>query len=425
VQQQELQDRGQEVCVLMSELQLFDALSPHIEDALRASIHRFGVLVPVVRDQHGNTIDGHHRSRLADELGVKYRVDVVSVVDKDEAREIARHLNSRRRHLSGDQLREHIVMLAQRATPSGVGELSQNEIAKVVGVDQSHVNRVLNDPELMTTHKLPDTRRGADGKVRPAKRPTIVAARNEREAERAQEALSSLGEQAPARVLDVKRAERMAREKVAEERRAQPIEAVTVASDIDIRHGDFRTVLADIEPGTADAIITDPPYPREFVSLFEDLSALAARVLAPNGVLAVMTGQSHLPAYIDLLGKHMRYRWCGAYIVQGPRNRVHAARVGTGWKPILIYSQHEANELPFILDDLFDSAGDDKRFHHWGQSESGIAALVERLTRPGALICDPFLGGGTTAVVAKDLDRRFIGCDLDAGHVATSRERVA
>lgn len=150
--------------------QLFDALPAHIEDALRASIERFGVLVPVVRDQHGNTIDGHHRARIADELGVSYRTDTVTVADEDEAREIARHLNSRRRHLSGEQLREHIVMLAQRATPNGVGELSQNEIAQVAGVSQQYVNKVLADPEVTTSSNLPDSRRGADGKVYPARR---------------------------------------------------------------------------------------------------------------------------------------------------------------------------------------------------------------------------------------------------------------
>jgi hypothetical protein len=152
--------------------QLFDALPAHIEDALRASIERFGVLVPVVRDQHDNIIDGHHRARIADELGVEYRVDTVTVADEAEAREIARHLNSRRRHLSGEQLREHIVMLAERTTPSGVGELSQNEIAQVAGVSQPYVNKVLSDPELITSYKLPETRRGADGKVRPAHRPS-------------------------------------------------------------------------------------------------------------------------------------------------------------------------------------------------------------------------------------------------------------
>lgn len=45
-------------------------------------------------------------------------------------------------------------MLAQRATPGGVGELSQNEIAQVAGVAQSYVNKVLSDPELITGDKL-------------------------------------------------------------------------------------------------------------------------------------------------------------------------------------------------------------------------------------------------------------------------------
>jgi N6-adenosine-specific RNA methylase IME4/ParB-like chromosome segregation protein Spo0J len=173
-------------------LQLFDALPAHIEDALRASIERFGVLVPVVRDQRGRIIDGHHRARIADKMGVTYRVDVVSVADDDEAREIARTLNTARRHLSGEQLREHIVMLARRVTPSGVGELSQNEIAQVAGVSRQYVGQVLNDPQLASTCKLPDSRWGTDGKVRPARRPTLVAAKDEREAEQAQQALATL-----------------------------------------------------------------------------------------------------------------------------------------------------------------------------------------------------------------------------------------
>lgn len=55
--------------------QLFPSLDAATEQALRESIRRFGVLVPVVRDQHGQVIDGHHRSRIAGEEGVKFRVE--------------------------------------------------------------------------------------------------------------------------------------------------------------------------------------------------------------------------------------------------------------------------------------------------------------------------------------------------------------
>jgi hypothetical protein len=51
--------------------------APH---ALRASIRTHGVLVAVVRDQHGRIIDGHHRERIAAELGVACPVETVRLI---------------------------------------------------------------------------------------------------------------------------------------------------------------------------------------------------------------------------------------------------------------------------------------------------------------------------------------------------------
>ena len=41
----------------------------------------------------------------------------------------------------------------------------------------------------------------------------------------------------------------------------------------------------------------------------------------------------------------------------------------------------------------------DKRFHHWGQSESGMADIINRFSKPGDTILDPSMGGGTESGV--------------------------
>lgn len=408
----------------MSQFQLFDELPSDEYAALKADIARRGVLVPIEYDEAGNLLDGHHRKRACDALGLKdYPTVVRRFASDDEKEEHVVTLNVRRRHLTNEQKRKWAGWYLKRHP-----EWTDRKVGREVGLDNKTVASLRND--LVKSEEIPHFSERADPRTgrlsQPARRPRMPPSvfTDSRKTDRARAALSELGEAAPARQIDVRRAERIARESAAEQRRQVPVAPVTTVTDVTIYHGDFREVLAGIQPGSVDAIITDPPYPDEFVPLFGDLGAMALRILKPNGVLAAMTGGLRVPEWLAELGRDLDYRWLGAYIVEGPRSRVHAARVANGWKPILIFQHPGASDLPFILDDVFVSGGDDKRFHHWGQSESGMAALVERLSQPGALVVDPFLGGGTTAVVCKDLGRRFIGCDIDAAAVSTARERL-
>ena len=86
-------------------IQPFRDLDPLVERALRLSIQRFGVIMPVVKDQYGRILDGHQRSRLAEALGVSYRVQTMEVSDDEEALTIARTLNAERRQLTEEQRR--------------------------------------------------------------------------------------------------------------------------------------------------------------------------------------------------------------------------------------------------------------------------------------------------------------------------------
>jgi ParB-like chromosome segregation protein Spo0J len=265
--------------------QLFPALDAATEAALRGSIERFGVLVPVVRDQHGRTLDGYHRSRLADEVGVKYRVDVVHVADDDEARELARTLNADRRHLTAEQRRAMVKFHHERGD-------SVRATAGAIGVPKSTVADDLAQLSGAGQLSSPEKTRGLDGRLRRACRTTVVAAKDEKEARRAQAALGRIDDLPASHVIDVKRAERIAREQDAERVRQAGTAAATKAGDVEIRHGDFREILTDLD-GKVDAIVTDPPYGSAHIGLYRDLGVLAARALTVTGVLVVMTGQAN------------------------------------------------------------------------------------------------------------------------------------
>ena len=44
---------------------------------------------------------------------------------------------------------------------------------------------------------------------------------------------------------------------------------------------------------------------------------------------------------------------------------------------------------------------------------------------PGGVVLDPFMGAGTTALVARRLGRGHLGCELVPEYVALARDRVA
>jgi hypothetical protein len=75
----------------------------------------------------------------------------------------------------------------------------------------------------------------------------------------------------------------------------------------DLRLGDFREKLNDIKDNSIDLILTDPPYPGEFLPLYEDLGVFAKRVLKDGGFLVSYAGHIHLPKVMENLGKSLNY----------------------------------------------------------------------------------------------------------------------
>ena len=64
------------------------------------------------------------------------------------------------------------------------------------------------------------------------------------------------------------------------------------------------------------------------------------------------------------------------------------------------------------------------RFHPTQKSLVMFEELVKKHSNPGDLILDPFLGSGTTALAAKNLNRDFTGCEMDKDFFQKSLDRL-
>ncbi len=106
---------------------------------------------------------------------------------------------------------------------------------------------------------------------------------------------------------------------------------------IEIRKGDFKKVLADVY--NIDAIITDPPYPKEYINCFSELSLYAKEHLKDGGFCVVYSGQFHIPEVIKRLSENLTYVWTFCLYHSGKTQLVNGVNIMCGWKPIFVFSK--------------------------------------------------------------------------------------
>jgi len=189
------------------------------------------------------------------------------------------------------------------------------------------------------------------------------------------------------------------------------IEESIKETDIIIELGDFKELIKKIEPNSIDLILTDPPYPKEYLNLWEKLAEEAERVLKPGGFLISYTGQYHLLEIIEYFKRHLEYYWLAGLNHIGEK-RMLPNLVVNRMKPILIFYKPPLNKKISFCD-LIDSPSLDKTYHEWQQSIEPAEYLISQFSLPNDLILDPFVGTGTFALAAAKKKRRFIGFEID------------
>jgi DNA modification methylase len=171
-----------------------------------------------------------------------------------------------------------------------------------------------------------------------------------------------------------------------------------------------------------DFIITDPPYPKEYLQLYEVLAERANEWLKDGGLLIAMCGQSYLNQIYEMMSKHIEYYWTAAYLTPGESPSLWQKNVIPKWKPLLIFAKGKYSGKMFS--DVYTSGANEKGLHKWGQSESGMYSIISNVCLPGQSIFDPFCGSGTTGVAALKHGCLFHGIDIESENVNISKRRL-
>lgn len=249
---------------------LFQVMPPLSLDEyaeLKTDIAARGVMVPIEYDESGNILDGHHRVKACQELGIKDWPSVIRLgMDEAAKRTHARKLNMARRHLNQEQ-RRGLIQAELKDRP----QVSDRQIAKALGVSDKTVGTARK--ELVATAEIPQlkTSIGADGKERPRQierkapepelpsipaRPiSIPVAKPEQVAKVAAQAQSVINQAAPETVaklaandINLAQAQREVKEQVREQRREENRVIIQQAAP-----------LADVSARFA-TIVIDPPW---------------------------------------------------------------------------------------------------------------------------------------------------------------------
>lgn len=385
----------------------FPMMTDQEMDRLVADIQQHGQQEACIVNSEGVLLDGRNRRAACQRLGI---APVVRRQDPESETAFIISLNVARRHLNPDQL----AIVAAKALPHFEAEALQRKSQGGKG----GIEDVAPGPHLARAPLARDLAAQAVG----------ASGRSVARVKRITEHAPELVDEVWAGNTTLKEAESVVRSAQAKqrfiERKAEWDEQVSPSDRRWTMHlADFRDILATLEDGSVDAIITDPPYPDEFLPLWGDLAEHAARVLRPGAPLIAWSGQYRLREVLNHLCGPLRYQWTICLDMPGANARFRGPNMIQTWKPVIVTTAGAWGPHDWYRDRVV-SPKKDQALYEWQQNPDPAAELIDRYVPPNGLVLDPFAGVGSFGVAALATGRRFIGIELDEERHATASVRL-
>ena len=199
------------------------------------------------------------------------------------------------------------------------------------------------------------------------------------------------------------------------------------------------------------ALVTDPPYgildePWEPKQLESFTREWASRWWACGAhTLLIFWSQRYLwegRRWFDESLSHYAFRQL--LVWHYPNNKSPQSREGfkQTWEPIFFYRRVGSPRLIELSDghwgdelhdfDCHVAAVPQSNFNYENMKQHPAQKpvevmrwLINAVTRPGEMVCDPFAGSGTTGIAALQLGRQFYGIETDPEYLAMAKGRIS
>lgn len=392
----------------------YDAILPRLSkeefDALKTSIKDEGQHFSIIINEDSEILDGHHRYRICQELGIEPKVEKRIFSDKLVEKKFVIEANLWRRQLNDFEKAEFGLLLME----------IENEHAKqrqLAGVSIK-VQETLSSNELKVS--------GGQARDIVARQISLSPTTFQRALVVMEKASPELKNRLRNNDLSIGGAYKQVQEA---EARANHIKLLNekelcLPNNVSLYNGDFTEKTLELTPESIQLILTDPPYGEAYLDLWDKLAETASRLLVPGGFLITYSGQLHLPIVLNKLSSRLQYFWTLALHLK-ERNLVNSRNIYNKWKPLLVFYKSPL-QLPITyVEDTLNGLGREKEYHDWQQAEKEIEFLIEAFCPEQGIVLDPMAGTGTTLLVALKLKRKCIGIELETETFELMKRRLS
>jgi len=415
--------------------QVMPELSAEEYRALKEDIKENGILVPITVDEDGKIIDGHHRLKAAEELGIDSPpVQVRSDLSREEKRSMAWKLNMQRRHIDTNTKKELVQDRIKELIESGIDK-TDDEVAEEMGCTQQWVSEVR---ETVVADRIDNE--GVQNTTGCDLHTTVNYASSDQKEELTKDVIVENSEKSDRAIADT-----------------LGVSNSTVGSyreDLDtvyrpeLRNCDVREVLSEVPSESVDLVLTDPPYGVEFngqrhqtadyeqldgdedTELMESVAEDLHRVLKQDRHLYMFCRWDTLPQVLQTYGQHFEV---DTTIVWDKDDGGHGMGDLEDWAPrheLIVKCSKGTRPLqndkrPANVIRQQDVRFTDDPNHHPTQKPSELMeTIIQASTQEEETVFDPFGGVHTTALAAAKNRRKAVSVEKDTEFHAKGRDRI-